>query len=72
MKSEWIGIDVHGFRKADPEYPQNAAAKLYGTIVTVVFDVSTGVYCLFGPGGQFELPVELNRHLTMIIEGDGS
>src|SRR5258705_3877682 len=72
MNSEWVGIDVHGFTKADPGRPQRAAAKLNGAIVTLVFDEGTGVYRLFGPGGSFELPVELNRHLTMIIEGDGS
>jgi len=71
MNSEWIDKDVHGFQKADPERPQRIAGKLNGTTVTLAFENATGVYWIFGPGGQFELPVELNRHLTMIIEGDG-
>jgi hypothetical protein len=69
MNYEWTDIDVHGFTKADAERPQRAAVKLNGTMVALVFDGATGAYYVFGPGGHFELPIELNAHLTMIIKG---
>jgi hypothetical protein len=67
--SSWIDRDVHSFGKADQRRAQKAAEMFNGTMVSIVFDAHGGVYRIFGPGGQFELPVTLNKHLTMIIEG---
>jgi len=67
--ASWFDRDIHSFGKADPRRAQKAAEMFNGTMVSLVLDEQGGVYRIFGPGGQFELPVTLNNHLTMIIEG---
>lgn len=66
--------DVHGFREADPEridkiIERNPQAT---TKCVLWYEPSIDAYQLVGPGGSFELPLELNQHIRMIIEGKKS